>query len=157
MWRDIRPHPEEVLAKHARDYRAWVRPLLARKEFVGVLAVDPSGTPVASGCVWFQVGQPRPGSSDRRRPYILSMYTHPDHRGRSLATRIVRKLIAICRAGKFGRVELHAAVMGRNVYRRLGFERTWEMRRWIDPKLARAHAQPPRRRPPRRPRPRREN
>jgi GNAT superfamily N-acetyltransferase len=87
------------------------------------------GAIVASGGVWFRSEQPRPENSRQTVPYILSMYTEPEYRGRGLAGRIVREAVRICRARGFARVALHAARRARPMYRRLGFERTWEMRR----------------------------
>jgi GNAT superfamily N-acetyltransferase len=57
------------------------------------------------------------------------MYTEPEYRGHGLAGRIVRETVRICRARGFVQVTLHAARRARPMYRRLGFERTWEMRR----------------------------
>ena len=56
-----------------------------------------------------------------------------------MATRIVRKLIELCRDAGYPNAELHASRFGRRVYGRLGFERTWEMRKWIDPQFAPKH------------------
>ena len=145
MWREIRDYPAAVLRAHARDYRAWIRPRMRGGELIGLIAETQGRVPVASGCVWFETGQPRPGLGLKESPYILSMFTEPGHRGRSLATRIVRKMLAIARARGCSRIELHAAPLGRGVYSRLGFERTWEMRLWLNPRAARAWA----RRPPR--------
>jgi GNAT superfamily N-acetyltransferase len=95
------------------------------------------GQPAGSGCVWFQPAQPRPGMAEIRTPYILSMYTAPEFRGLGVATKIVRRLVAFCRVRRYARVTLHASPQGRAVYRRLGFERTWEMRRSLrDPPAA---------------------
>ncbi|HLY77617.1 MAG TPA: GNAT family N-acetyltransferase, partial [Thermoplasmata archaeon] len=63
-----------------------------------------------------------------RVPYLFSMYTEPGFRGRGLASRIVREAIRLSRRRGYTRVVLHAAPLGRRVYSRLGFERSWEMR-----------------------------
>jgi GNAT superfamily N-acetyltransferase len=72
--------------------------------------------------------QPRPGLPARLEPYLLSMYTDPAYRGRGLASRIVRATMTWARRNGYRRMTLHAAPLGRGVYRKHGFERTWEMR-----------------------------
>ena len=41
---------------------------------------------------------------------------------------VVNEAIGWCRRNKYERLMLHASEMGRKVYSKLGFKRTWEMR-----------------------------
>jgi GNAT superfamily N-acetyltransferase len=140
MWTAIGHRTEAEITRHDRRYRAWLRPRLRSGEVVGFLATAPDGAPVGSGLVWFRGDQPRPGMRRPVTPYILSMFTRPEWRGEGIASGIVRKLVAACRTRGFESVVLHASEQGRSVYTRLGFERTWEMRYWIDPVLRRRRA-----------------
>jgi len=97
-----------------------------------VVAETSDGVAVASGLVWFRDEQPRPDFQGFESPYILSMFTEPAWRGQGVAARIVRDLLTICRERGYPNVALHASRFGRRIYRRAGFERTWEMRRWVD-------------------------
>lgn len=108
-----------------RRYAAWARARMKSGTFAGFL-VESRGAVVAGGCVWLQPRQPRPGFHGRL-PYLLSMFTEPAHRGRGLATRIVRAATAWCRSRGFRRMTLHASIPGRRVYSKLGWQRTWEM------------------------------
>ncbi len=72
--------------------------------------------------------QPRPGYKRGVQPYLLSMYTEPDFRGRGVASRIVEAAVDWTRAQGYPSVRLHASDMGRRVYQRLGFKRAWEMK-----------------------------
>ena len=65
--------------------------------------------------------------------YLLSMFTEPDHRGEGHATRIVRAAMRWAKGRGIPLVVLHASELGESVYRRLGFERTREMRRSLVP------------------------
>jgi GNAT superfamily N-acetyltransferase len=121
----VKDRPE--LAQGDVDYRRWAKRLMKRGELVGFVA-SAGGVAIASGCVWLQERQPRPGFAGGGVPYLLSMFTEPAWRGRGLATRIVKAAIAWCRAEGHGVMTLHASKMGRGVYEKLGFERTWEMR-----------------------------
>ncbi len=42
---------------------------------------------------------------------------------------VVKEAMGWCRKNKYERLMLHASEMGRKVYCKLGFRRTWEMRR----------------------------
>ncbi len=112
-------------------YRRWTARMLRARRFIGWIAEDRAGTPIGSGAVWLTEVQPRPGEWTRGRPYILSMYTDPEHRGEGIASAIVRASVRYARENGYSRITLHASTMGRPVYRRLGFERTWEMRRML--------------------------
>jgi len=140
MWTAIGHRTEAEITEHDARYRRWARPRLRSEELVGFVAESPDGTPVGSGIVWFRSDQPRPKIPTLTIPYILSMYTSPEWQGRGIGSAIVRLLVAACRERGYPSVVLHASEQGRSVYRRLGFERTWEMRYWIDPKLRRRRA-----------------
>jgi|GEM_PF-268271 len=150
MFREIRPLPAIEFRRHASVYRSWLAARLRDRSALAMVAVDGSGTVVASGCLWWQPSQPRPGMPGRTVPYIFSMFTDPAHRGRGLASALVGRLIGHAQKRRAPRVLLHASEAGRSVYARLGFERTWEMRLWLDPKIARARATAERRAPARR-------
>jgi len=89
---------------------------------------DAKGQAVASGCIWLRPTQPGLGNTLLQNPYLLSMYTESNYRGRGLGTRIVREAVRWCREHGCTRLILHSSRQGRGLYRRLGFERTWEMR-----------------------------
>jgi len=128
MWEDIGGRTPEQLDAADPVYRRWYLRESRAGRYVAFVAEDARGRVVASGCLWLQPGQPRPGDASCVDPYLLSMYTEPEYRGKRLATRIVREAIRWCRENGYGRMTLHASKMARGVYRRIGFERTWEMR-----------------------------
>lgn len=95
--------------------------------------LDPAGKPgpvLASGGVWIQDVQPRPGHPLTMWGYILSVYTEPHARRRGLARAIVDACIEHAREAGCTRACLHASDEGRPLYEELGFERTAEM--WLD-------------------------
>jgi GNAT superfamily N-acetyltransferase len=141
MWRDIGTFPEATIAGHAKPYERWLRRSRRNDELVAFVVENAEGRVVASGAVWFALDHPRPGHPERSG-YLLSMYTEPAYRHRGLAARIVRSAMRECRRRGLVRMTLHASPFGRSLYRSLGFERTWEMRRLLGP-ARRRH--PPRR------------
>lgn len=136
MWVDIGlGFTEAELDAADPVYRRWVRARLRSGVLVGWV-VEIGGRPVASGCVWVQSVQPRPRWPKGRQPYLLSMFTEPEFRGRGFARKIVRASIDWARREGYPRFTLHASDRGRPVYEALGFARTWEMK--LDPSSAKA-------------------
>lgn len=127
MFLDMGGHSEAEFPAHARAYKRWARRMMRNGRYACIVA-ERNGVPVASGCVWLRDRHPSPPLNARFEPYILSMYTSPAHRGKGLARRIVQRLLRWCKERGYQKAVLHAAPMGRGVYARLGFERTWEMR-----------------------------
>ena len=135
MWTEIGKHSERLISEHDPRYRRWLRDRLSEGSAAAFVVERRDGRPVGSGCVWLQSSHPRPGQSVPFEPYILSIFTEPDVRGQGVATRIVRACLSWSRAHGGQRVNLHASVDGRSLYRRMGFVRTWEMRYLLDPRL----------------------
>jgi GNAT superfamily N-acetyltransferase len=127
MWRDIGGYTAADLAAADPVFRRWARTRLRSGALFGWV-VEVGGEPAASGCVWLQEGQPRPRAPQGIQPYLLSVYTDPEHRGRGLATRILKVATQWVKRAKLPRFTLHASPMGRSLYRAHGWERTWEMK-----------------------------
>ena len=127
MWRDMGEADERALDAADLVYRRWARTRMRSGTLVGWIA-EKEGAPVGSGCAWVRRLQPRPGAPDNLVPYLLSMYTEPAHRGQGVARLVVQAAMAWARGQGYARMDLHAAPMGRALYEKLGFERTWEMR-----------------------------
>lgn len=127
MWRDIGGRTEAQLDAADPVYRRWIRGRLKSGACAGFI-VEERGAPAASGVLWVQRSQPRPGWHGTKQGYLLSMYTEPASRGNGYASRIVRASVKWARAEGIDRVTLHASPQGRRIYQKEGFERTWEMR-----------------------------
>jgi len=128
MWESMGVMDQKELAKADRNYRRWARERLKDRTLRGWVVTSRDGTPVGSGCLWLQPVQPRPGRVKVLQPYLLSMYTVPAYRGKGLASKIVREATKWTGRNGYASLRLHASEMGRGVYKKLGFERTWEMR-----------------------------
>lgn len=126
MWDDIGGYTDADLDAADQVYRRWARARLASGRLVGWIA-EIRGEPAGSGCVWVQRVQPRPRHPTGLTPYLMSMYTAPHHRGRGIAARIVGEARHWAKTEGYPRMTLHAALMGRAIYERAGYERTWEM------------------------------
>jgi len=128
MWKALGVGNEELHVKGDRVYKRWARARLKNHELMAWVVKSSDGRIAGGGCVWLQPVQPRPQRRSMVQPYLLSMYTEPDFRKRGVASMVVKEAIRWCRKRRYERLMLHASKMGRGVYRRLGFKRTWEMR-----------------------------
>ena len=129
MFTDIGGRTERELDRHDRVFRRWaVREIRARR-FQAFLVDGPGGDPAGSGAIWLQPQQPRPGRlAVPFLPYVMSMYTVPERRGKGVATRLVRAMVRWAADRGYPRILLHASRMGRPVYARAGFHDGSEMR-----------------------------
>ena len=130
MWRDLGAREQSELDRADKVYARWARTRMKGGNLMGWVAEN-QGKVLGGGCVWLQPVQPRPGSKLMVQPYLLSMYTELRSRGLGVASGIVEKALEWCRSNSFHQLRLHASEMGRKVYLKHGFERTWEMRRRI--------------------------
>jgi GNAT superfamily N-acetyltransferase len=128
MWEDLGMRGKSSLAKADGVYRRWATSGIKNKTLVGWVAESKNGTAMGSGCIWLRPAQPRPKREDQVQPYLLSMYTEPRFRKRSVASSVVKEAIKWCRKNGYTRLILHASKYGRTLYRKQGFRRGWEMR-----------------------------
>src|SRR6266702_3178963 len=131
MWSDIALFSKADLDAADRAYRHWATTQMKANRFAGFI-VDVDGQPVASGCVWIMRVQPRPNWKGTEAAYLLSMFTEPTHRGRGHGARIVPEAIRYAKGRGVHVMLLHASPFGEQIYQRLGFERTKEMRLFLD-------------------------
>ncbi len=129
MWEDIGGWTRREIDRGIVPYRSWARKEMRAGRLVGFLFERDDGEVVGSGAVWLQPAQPRPGKLSRlSMPYIMSMYTAPEHRGEGIASALVREMVRWAARKGYRRIFLHASDRGRPVYARLGFVDGNEMR-----------------------------
>jgi ribosomal protein S18 acetylase RimI-like enzyme len=120
--------PEAAIDRYLPVFRRWFRRELKSGRLWGYVAEARDGHVVGGGLLWLQPRLPSPRFRHHAGPYIFSVYTEPDHRGRGVATQLVSALVDSAAARGYARVELHSTEMGRHLYERLGFEPTTQMR-----------------------------
>jgi GNAT superfamily N-acetyltransferase len=113
----------------SKAYGKWLLARMKRGTLTGFI-VEEEGQVLASGAVWIQDVQPRPGHPLTMWGYILSVYTEPHARRRGLARAVVDACIRHATEAGCTRACLHASDEGRPLYEELGFEKTAEM--WLD-------------------------
>jgi len=120
---------EELMEKASR----YLRVAMPRGEYVGWLAREGGGGAIIGGAgvqVRNTLPHPRtpPGAPHGREAIVLNVYTEPAWRGRGVADRLMRQVIAWAGEAGIHTLVLHASEAGRPLYERLGFASTNEMR-----------------------------
>jgi GNAT superfamily N-acetyltransferase len=87
----------------------------------GCVATPADGEIVASGGVMVVSWAPGPWQMDPRNAWIVNVYTHPGHRKRGLARRLMNELHEWCRAQGIERTALNASTAGQPVYESMGY------------------------------------
>jgi len=128
MWKALGVKNDGLHEKGDHVYKRWARARLRNHQLMAWVVRSDDGRIAGGGCLWLQPVQPRPQRSSMVQPYLLSMYTEPDFRKKGVASLVVEEAIKWCMKRRYERLMLHASQMGRGVYSRLGFKRTWEMR-----------------------------
>ena len=83
---------------------------------------------VAGGGMLILPFQPQMYNTRPERPWIVNMFTEPEHRRQGLARRLLEEMVAWCRRESYSLVSLHASDEGRSVYITMGFRPSNEMR-----------------------------
>jgi GNAT superfamily N-acetyltransferase len=94
----------------------------------GFFAVDEEDRVLSGGGVVLLEYQPHPLDPRPRRPFVVNMFTEPEHRRRGLARRLMAAMVDWCRGEGYRLLYLHASDEGRPLYASLGFVPTNEMR-----------------------------
>ncbi len=142
-------HPADaVLDALDRQYRRWMRTRMTSRRFVAFLVEEPGGRIAASGAVWLMPLPPRPLAMGLLAPYLMSMYTEPESRGKGYATLVVQAAIRWSKSHGYKALYLHASPDGRSIYERAGFQPTPEMRLRLDAASAKGVRRTSRRRSP---------
>jgi GNAT superfamily N-acetyltransferase len=137
MFMSMGERDQALLERADRAYASWFREQARKGRIHALVAELRGGQVVAGGTVWLQERQPRPGFDGGPMPYLMSMYTEPEHRGQGIASAVLERTIAWCLEQGFGSMSLHASPDGRHLYQRRGFLRTQEFRLRLLPMPAR--------------------
>jgi GNAT superfamily N-acetyltransferase len=111
-----------------RAYGRFLVEMTKKRRLVGFLAFVNNDL-AGSACVWLRESTPNPVRNQLRfYPYLLSMYTIPRYRNNGVATAIIMEAKKWSKDHGQPTLLLHASEMGRQVYSKLGFTDTHEMR-----------------------------
>jgi GNAT superfamily N-acetyltransferase len=127
MFRDMGGHYAELVDRFEPASRSYFQIALNAGRYYGVFA-ELRGEVVAGGGIVIVDWPGSPLNFEPKRAWILNLYVEPGQRRRGFARFIMQTLIHWCRSNGFRSVALHASEDGHQVYEKLGFRGTNEMR-----------------------------
>jgi GNAT superfamily N-acetyltransferase len=142
MFEEISDASPAELDSVDRVYRRWACTRLRSGRYVGFVVETRGGRIPASGALWLMPLPPRPRTRGGVAPYLMSMYTEREDRGRGHASRVVRAALEWAKAHGYPIVILHASDEGKGIYERAGFRGTSEMRLRLDGPQGSRHRTP---------------
>jgi len=128
MFRDMGEGTVEELDRMVTVAGPWLARALADGSYRHWLALASSGRVVAGGGVLLCPWPANPHDPCTERAVILNVYTEPDSRKQGIARQVMETILYWIKARGLRGVNLHASAEGRQLYEKLGFEATNEMR-----------------------------
>lgn len=112
--------PQEQLAAISAQLPQYFAAHLGA-DCIAVAAVLPDGHLAACALLTVSENPANPSFPNGRSGYVLGVFTEPQHRGKGLATRVMRQLLEEAKQLRLDTVRLSASDMGKGIYERLGF------------------------------------
>jgi GNAT superfamily N-acetyltransferase len=128
MFEDMGHSDQAALDSMCVAFRPWVIARMESGEYFAWLAVDESGAVASGAGLWLMDWPPHMIGGTTRRGNIVNVYTRPDCRRRGLARRLMETALDWSRNHGIKAVILHASDEGRELYLRMGFKPSNEMR-----------------------------
>ena len=121
------------LDRMTSSFTAWLEPRLESGAYFGYLAEEDGVVIAGIGMILidFLPHPLHPASS--QRGYILNVFVEPAHRGRRIATDLMKLAEADLTARGVHYAVLHATTKGRSVYQKLGWASNPEMAKALIP------------------------
>jgi GNAT superfamily N-acetyltransferase len=119
--------PEEELAPMSEAFRVWIEPRLEDGRYFGFLVEEAGEVNAGIGLMIIDWPPHFLHPKSAQRGYICNVFVEPEHRGKGLATMLMKQAEEEFRRRGVSFLELHASKLGRPVYERLGWQNSVEM------------------------------
>ena len=107
--------------------KVYFKKTIPTQEFFGWIA-EIDGNHVGCGGLVIDKHPPGPVNKTGKLGYIMNVVTEPEFRGKGVGTKIMQTIISFCKDQGINVVTLHYTEMGRNIYKKLGFTDSNEMK-----------------------------
>lgn len=132
MFLDLGKPDNETLRKVVQAFESWFADAMRRGTYIAWIVDAAGNKPVANAGLLLIEWPPNSRDLNPVRGYIINVWTHPGHRRRGLARRLMNKALAEARRRKIKVTALHASDDGRVLYEQLGYRQSREMIRVED-------------------------
>jgi GNAT superfamily N-acetyltransferase len=128
MFRDMGEGTVEELNRMIEVATPWLERAIADGSYRHWLVVDGSGRVAGGGGVLICPWPANPKDPCTERAVILNVYTEREFRRRGIARLVMVTIVEWLKQKGFRSANLHSSKEGRELYEKLGFEATSEMR-----------------------------
>lgn len=127
MFKDMGSGTSETRTQMDTHFADWLQQRFEQDRYIGWFAQIDETVIAGAGISLVDVGS-LPDTQFHYVPYLVNVYTEPEYRKQGIARKLLLIAIDYCRQQKYPQLKLHASVMGRGLYEKLGFEDSNEMR-----------------------------
>lgn len=129
MFLDMGKPDNENIRNVIRAFVPWIADAIRNQRYLGWVVSAPNGDLVSNAGLMLIEWPPNTRDLNPIRGYVMNVWTHPDHRRRGLAKRLMEEILAEARRRKIKVTALHASDDGRALYEQFGYRQSREMMR----------------------------
>lgn len=127
MFLDMGKPDDERIRKVVQAFVPWIANSIREGRYISWVASTDTGELVSNAGMLLIEWPPNSRDTNPVRGYIMNVWTHPDHRRRGLARRLMEAAISEARSRQIKVTALHASDDGRALYEQLGYRQSREM------------------------------
>ena len=123
---------KDYLEKNDTENTKYFTKLIPEGTFHGWMAKTKDGKVVGTGGLVFDQHPPSPNNPTGKIGYIMNISVEPEYRNQGIAKELLKTILFYIKDKNITLVSLHASEMGKNLYEKVGFKPTNEMRLKLD-------------------------
>ncbi len=127
MFLDMGKPDDDRLRRVVQAFIDWVADASRAGRYLSWLVEAESGVPIANAGLLLIEWPPNSRDLTPLRGYVMNVWTHPEHRRRGIARKLMDIVMAEARQRRIRVLALHASDTGRQLYEQLGFRQSREM------------------------------
>ena len=127
MFLDLGKPDDDRIRKIVQAFMPWIADAIRNGRYIAWIVEAENGDLVSNAGMLLLEWPPNTRDLHPLRGYIMNVWTHPDHRRRGLARRLMETALAEARRRGIKVTALHASDEGHALYEELGYRKSREM------------------------------
>jgi len=127
MFLDLGKPDDERVRKVVQAFVPWIADAIRNGRYLAWVVSAPNGDLVSNAGLLLVEWPPNSRDLNLVRGYVMNVWTHPDHRRRGLARRLMQTALEEARRRDIKVTALHASDDGRALYEEFGYRQSREM------------------------------